>query len=59
MEDKDKILKAFEESGKALKTAEIAEHTGIDKKEVSKLVKKLKTEEKIFSPKRCYYDIKK
>lgn len=32
---------------------------GLDKKEVDKAIKKLKTEEKIYSPKRCYYEAKK
>ena len=31
----------------------------IDKKEVDKAIKKLKIEEKIFSPKRCFYEVKK
>ncbi len=59
MDKKDKILKAFEETGKPMRPGEIAEKTGIESKEVSKLIKELKTEEKIYSPKRCFYDIKK
>ena len=42
-----------------MKAQEISDKTGIEKKEVSKLIKVLKTEEKIFSPKNCYYDINK
>ena len=41
-----------------LKSAEIAEMIGIDKKEVDKIIKKLKDEGKIVSPKRCYYSLK-
>jgi len=59
MANRELVLKAFEEAKKPLKTGEIAEISGIDKKEVSKLIKKLKDEEIIYSPKRCYYDIKK
>lgn len=54
-----KVLEALKNAGKPLRPGEIAEALGIDKKEVDKLIKKLKTEEKIFSPKMCFYDIKK
>lgn len=53
------ILDAFKKAGKPMKAGEIAEITGLDKKEVDKAIKKLKTEEKITSPKVCYYEIKK
>ena len=59
MNKKEQILKSFKETGKAMRPGEIAEKTGIDSKEVSLLIKELKTEEKIYSPKRCYYDINK
>lgn len=57
MENKNKILEAFKNSAKELKPGEIAELTGLDKKEVDKLIKSLKEEGKIHSPKRCYYSI--
>jgi biotin operon repressor len=53
------VLKILEELGTAMKSGEIAEKTGIDKKEVDKAIGKLKKEEKIFSPKNCFYAIKK
>jgi len=59
MEAKDKVLKSFETAQKALKTGEIAEITGINSKLVSKYIKELKKEGKIYSPKRCYYDLNK
>ena len=59
MDKKEQILNAFTEVGKPMRPGEIAKETGIDAKEVSKLIKELKTNDKIFSPKRCYYDIKK
>ncbi len=58
MESKELILKAFKDSGKPLKTGEIVEISGVDKKETSKIIKELKEKEVIYSPKRCYYDIK-
>ena len=37
----------------------VAEATGIDRKEVDKVMAQLKKEGKIVSPKRCYWEIKK
>lgn len=54
----EKVLQAFAEAGKPLRPGEIAELTGLDKKEVEKIIKKLKEEDKIYSPKRCYYEPK-
>ncbi len=59
MDKKEQILNVFLELGKPMRPGEIAKETGIDAKEVSKLIKELKTDEKIFSPKRCFYDVKK
>jgi len=55
---KDKIIKTLLESGKALKAGEIAELSGLDKKEVDKAIKELKSEDKLYCPKRCFYDIR-
>ena len=56
MEDKKKaILEAMKKAGKPLRPGDIAKLTGIDKEEVSKLIKELKKEGKITSPKRCFY----
>lgn len=55
MSTEQKVLEAMKKAGKPLKTGEIAELTGLDKKEVEKAIKKLKKEGKIESPKRCYY----
>jgi len=49
------VLKAMNEAGKPLKAGEIAEITGLEKKDVEKAIKKLKAENKINSPKNCYY----
>ena len=52
---KEKVLACLQESTEPLKAGEIAERLGIDKKEVDKAIKALKTEEAITSPKRCFY----
>ena len=44
--------------GGALKAGEIAEKTGIEKKDVDKVIKKLVAEGKVDSPKRCFYGLK-
>ncbi len=54
----DKVLETLKNSSDPLKSREIAEKTGIDKKEVDRAIKKLKEEDKIHSPKRCYYSAK-
>lgn len=58
METSEIVLKTLNEAGKPLKGGEIAEIAGIDKKEVDKAIKNLKKEEKIISPKACYYQPK-
>ena len=56
MDDKVKlILDAMKKAGKPVRTGDIAEATGLDKKEVTKLISLLKKEGKVISPKRCYY----
>ena len=54
----DKVLETMKAAGKALKAGEIAEASGLDKKEVDKAMKVLKTEGKIESPKVCYWQPK-
>ena len=58
MVSEDEVLEAMKKAGKPLKTQEIADMLGVDKKEVDKIIKKLKKEERIISPKRCYYEPK-
>ena len=52
------VFETLANAGKPLKSGEIAEIAGIDKKDVDKAIKSLKTDDKIFSPKRCYYEAK-
>jgi biotin operon repressor len=56
MDTTDQILKAMQSAGKSLSAGQIAEISGIDRKEVDKAMKKLKTEGKIVSPKNCYWE---
>ncbi len=55
---KDTVLAAMKEAGKPLKAGEIAELSGLDKKEVEKAMAELKKEEAIESPKRCFWQPK-
>jgi DNA-binding IscR family transcriptional regulator len=55
MDTKALVMKALNESDKPLKSAEIAVKAGLDKAEVDKMLKVLKKEDRITSPKVCYY----
>ncbi len=59
MSAQEKILKAFETAGKPLRPGEVAELAGLEKKEVEKEIKKMKNAGSLYSPVRCFYDIKK
>ncbi|MGI5922057.1 MAG: transcriptional regulator [Syntrophomonadaceae bacterium] len=56
MEEKEIVMDAFKKAGVPMSSKEIAEATGLDKKIVDKVIKQLKTEGTIHSPKRCYYE---
>ena len=56
---KEKVIQVLESSNTALKSAQIAEISGVDKKEVGKIIKQLKTQGLVESPKNCFYQIKK
>ncbi|MBI9053083.1 MAG: MarR family transcriptional regulator [Bacteroidales bacterium] len=58
METTQKVLDTMKGAGKALKAGEIAEIAGLDRKEVDKAMKVLKKEEKIVSPKVCFWEAK-
>ncbi len=58
MSEKEKVLEAFKNAGKPLRPGDIAKAIGIESKEVSKIIKELKEEGLVYSPKRCYYDLK-
>lgn len=52
------VLDTLKKTGTPLKSGELAEKTGIDKKDVDKAIKKLMTDNLIESPKRCFYSAK-
>ncbi len=52
------ILEAMKKAGVPMSAGQIAEATGIDRKEIDKGMKELKKEESIVSPKRCYWEPK-
>ena len=58
MTEKEKVLEAFKNTSKPLRPGDIAKSTGIESKEVSKIIKELREEGKVHSPKRCYYALK-
>lgn len=55
---KEKILRLLTKS-EPLKTGEIAEILKVDAKEVTRVIRILKKEGKINSPKRCFYTVEK
>ncbi len=52
------VLHTMKNAGKPLKAGEIAELSGIDKKEIEKVMKELQKTGDIVSPKRCYWEPK-
>jgi len=58
MDEKSIVLEALKNSPEPLANGQIAELTNLDKKVVEKVMKKLKDEELIVSPKRCYWTAK-
>ena len=58
MDPKEKTLQTMKDAGKPLSAGQIAELSGLDRKEVDKAMKVLKVEELIVSPKRCYWEAK-
>ena len=59
MDNKDKVIKAFKDSEEPLNATKVSEISGVEKKEVDKIMKELKKDETIYSPKRCYWTVKK
>lgn len=59
MENQEKIEAYFQSSPTALSAGQVAEATGVDRKEVDKVMAKLKKFGQIESPKVCYWQWKK
>ncbi len=58
MDNVKTVLDAMKKAGKPVSAGQLAELTGLDKKEVDKAMNQLKKEEKIASPKKCYWEPK-
>ena len=55
MDVKEKVLEVMRAEGQPLNAGKISELGGLDIKAVDKAMAQLKKEEKIVSPKRCYW----
>ncbi len=51
------VLEYFKKLEAPVNAGKVAEETGVDRKEVDKIMKKMKEEAVIVSPKRCYWTI--
>jgi biotin operon repressor len=58
MENSEKVLEAMTKAGEPLNAGRIVELTGLERKDVDKAMKKLKTEGAIVSPKNCFWQPK-
>jgi biotin operon repressor len=54
-DNEKKILEVMKKAGKPVKSGEVAEITGLDQKEVGKIIAGLKKQGKVISPKNCFY----
>jgi len=50
------VLDAMTKAGKPVRTGDIVDLSGLERKDVEKAMKELKTEAKIVSPKRCFWE---
>jgi len=58
MEIKNQVLEAMKAAGQPVNAGKLVELTGLDRKEVDKAMKQLKTEGAIESPKVCFWQPK-
>ncbi|HJH30106.1 MAG TPA: transcriptional regulator [Methanosarcinaceae archaeon] len=54
-DNEQKVIDAIKEAGEPLRSGDIADRIGIDKKEIGKIINALKKKGQVSSPKRCYY----
>ena len=55
MDIKEQVLIVMRQAGEPVNAGKIAELGGLDRKAVDKAMDQLKKEEKIVSPKRCFW----
>ena len=58
METKNQVLEAMKAAGQPVNAGKLVELTGLDRKDVDKAMKQLKTEGAIESPKVCFWQPK-
>lgn len=58
MDNNEKVIKAFADSEDPLNITKLSELSGVEKKEVDKIMKDLKKDQTIISPKRSYWTLK-
>jgi Mn-dependent DtxR family transcriptional regulator len=56
--NEEKIMEVLKNEARAMKSAEIAEVSGVEKAIVDKAIKKLIADGRVESPKRCFYQAK-
>ena len=56
MDITEQVFEVIKKAGKPVSAGQICEMGGIDRKEVDKAMKKLKTSGQISSPKNCYWE---
>lgn len=57
MSDKENlVLETMKKAGKPLRPGDIAELAKLDKEEVSAILNQLKQQQRITSPKRCFWE---
>lgn len=50
------VLDAMKKADKPVRTGDVVDLSGLERKEVEKAMKELKAENKIVSPKRCFWE---
>jgi biotin operon repressor len=58
MNPEEQVLDALKQNPKPMSAGQVAEKTGLERKVVDKAMNKLKVEEKIISPQRCFWTAK-
>jgi hypothetical protein len=56
MDTVEKVLETIKNAGQPVSAGQIVDMSGLDRKEVDKAMKKLKTAGTITSPKNCYWE---
>lgn len=55
--EEKKVLDAIKKAKEPVKSGDVAAKTGLDSKEVGKIISKLQKDGAVISPKRCFYTI--